>query len=169
MAVETMDEPDGVLPDDLRAVRTAAWVEHQRRCADNEPYTDGVTMEALAERVDGLRTSGNSAPAIAQDYALVVTSGEGPPPDADSIGAVDSNVESELSWVAVMPECDRRLFAEEMSRLLAEAAETDDFTLVQQVLREWRATADIHADPVLARRLSGPLVANGARVPKPVV
>ena len=71
--------------------------------------------------------------------------------------------------MAVMPQCDRRLFAEEMSRLLAGAAETDDFTLVQQVLREWRATADIHADPVLARRLSGPLVANGARVPKPVV
>lgn len=47
MTVETVDEPDGVLPDDLRAARTAAWVEHQRRCADNEPYTDGVTMEAL--------------------------------------------------------------------------------------------------------------------------
>ena len=32
----------------------ASWAEHQR--ADNEPYTDGVTAEALIERVEGLRT-----------------------------------------------------------------------------------------------------------------
>ena len=104
-----------------------------------------------------------------QDYALAVSSDVDPRSGDSSSDAVDSDARCELSWVDVMPECDRRLFAEEMSRLMAEAAETDDFTLVQQVLREWRATADIHADPVLARRLSGPLVANGARVPKPVV
>ena len=104
-----------------------------------------------------------------QDYALAVSSDVDPRSVDSSSDEVDSDSPGELSWVDVMPERDRRLFAEEMSRLMAEAAETDDFTLVQQVLREWRATADIHADPVLARRLSGPLVANGARVPKPVV
>ena len=41
--------------DELDAARAAAWEEHQRRCANNEPYTDGVTVEELAERVEQLR------------------------------------------------------------------------------------------------------------------
>ena len=41
--------------DDLAAARDAAWEEHQRRCADNEPYTDGVTPDELAERTERLR------------------------------------------------------------------------------------------------------------------
>ena len=85
------------------------------------------------------------------------------------MGAADSNVESELSWVAVMPECDRRLFAEEMSQLMAEAAETDDLALVEQALREWRVTAEIYMDPELAKRLTQPRSAYGERVPRPVV
>ena len=68
-----------------------------------------------------------------------------------------------------MPECDRRLFAEEMSQLMAEAAETDDLAPIEKALREWRVTAEVHADPLLAQRLSGPIVANGGRVPRPVL
>ena len=41
--------------DDLAAARDAAWEEHQSRCADNEPYTDGVTPDELAERTERLR------------------------------------------------------------------------------------------------------------------
>ena len=41
--------------DELDTARAAAWEEHQRRCAKNEPYTDGVTVEELAERVEQLR------------------------------------------------------------------------------------------------------------------
>lgn len=85
---------------------------------------------------------------------------------ADSAG---DNAGDELSWVAVLPECDRRQFAEDMSRLLAEAAETDDFALVEQTLREWRVTSEVFADPELAERLSKPLIANGDRVPIPIV
>ena len=46
--------------DDLDAARAAAWEEHQRRCAENEPYTDGVTVEELAERVEKLRRQGTA-------------------------------------------------------------------------------------------------------------
>lgn len=166
---KTTHDPDGAFPTDLEAARAAAWEEHGRRCATNEPYADGVTTEVLAERVEGLRLSALSAPAASQDYALAVTSGEGPPADAINVGDPGSDVEGVLSWVAVLPECDRRLFAEELSRLLAEAAHADDLAAVEQALREWRVTAEIHADPVLAQRLSGPLVANGGRVPRPAV
>ena len=33
----------------------AAWDEHKRRCADNEPYTEGVTYDELAEQTARLR------------------------------------------------------------------------------------------------------------------
>ena len=87
----------------------------------------------------------------------------------DNSDEADSDVAGELSWVAVLPECDRRQFAEDMSRLLAEAAETDDFALVEQTLREWRVTSEVFSDPELAERLSKPLIANGDRVPIPIV
>ena len=98
-----------------------------------------------------------------------MSSGEGPPSVDGTLDDADSAVGRELSWVAVLPECDRRLFAEEMSRLMAEADETDDLAPVEQALREWRATAEIYSDPELAPRLTGPRVADGERVPAPIV
>ena len=52
---------------------------------------------------------------------------------------------------------------------MAEAADTDDLAPVEQALREWRVTAETYSDPELAQRLTGPLVANGERVPAPIV
>ena len=159
---------DAALPDDLHGARAAAWAEHQQRCADDEPYTDGVTAGALTERVERLRPSALSVPTVGQDYAQAVSIGEGPPSDDIGVGDEDSDAECQLSWVAVLPECDRRLFAEEMSQLLAEAAETDDLASVEQALREWRVTAETYSDPELAQRFSGPRLAHGERVPRPV-
>ena len=169
MTGETKPDPGGVLSVDLEAARARAWAEHQRRCGDNEPYTDGVTAEALIERVEGQHRTHPRLRQSGQDYALAVSSDEGPPSVDGSLDDADSAVGRELSWVAVLPECDRRLFAEEMSRLMAEAAETDDLAPVEQALREWRATAEIYSDPELAQRLTGPLVANGELVPAPIV
>ena len=119
--------------------------------------------------------TGNTATGTAQvrhaerGYAPAVSSGEDPLSAADGFGCADDDVEREWPWVDVLPECDRRLFAEEMSQLMAEAAETDDFAPVEQALREWRVTAEIYLDPELTRLLTGPRVANGKRVPRPVV
>ena len=63
-----------------------------------------------------------------------MSSDEGPPSVDGSLDDADSAVGRELSWVAVLPERDRRLFAEELSRLMAEAAETDDLAPVEQAL-----------------------------------
>ena len=104
-----------------------------------------------------------------QDYASAVSSREDSLSAADGFSGADCDAERELAWVDVMPERDRRLFAEEMSQLMAEAAETDDLAPVEQALHEWRVTAEIYLDPELARHLSGPLVANGPRVPRPDV
>ncbi len=104
-----------------------------------------------------------------QDYAPAVSSREDSLSAADGSGGADGDFERELAWVDVMPERDRRLFAEEMSQLMAEAAETDDLAPVEQALREWRVTAEIYMDPELAKRLTRPRSAYGERVPRPVV
>ena len=103
------------------------------------------------------------------DYARAVTGREGPPPADGDFDDADDDVERELAWVAYLPEGDRRLFAEEMAKLMADAAQTDDFAEVEQTLREWRVTSEIYLDPELAKRLRGPRTANGERVPRPVV
>ena len=119
--------------------------------------------------------TGNAATGTAQirsaeqDYAPAVSSHEDPLAVADGFGGADGDVEREWPWVDVLPECDRRLFAEEMSQLMAEAAETDDLAPVEQALREWRVTAEIYLDPELLKRLTGPRLAYGERVPRPVV
>jgi Family of unknown function (DUF6247) len=48
---------------------------------------------------------------------------------------------------------DRVAFVTEFSRVLAASADLDTYGELAQVVREWRATAEIHAGPVLARRL----------------
>ena len=102
-----------------------------------------------------------------QDDAPAVSSYEDSLSVADDFSGPDGDVERELAWVDVMPECDRRLFAEEMSRLMAEAAETDDLAPVEQALQEWRVTAEIYLDPELVKRLAEPRSAYGERVPRP--
>ena len=55
MTIKTTAASRRMPADELDAARAAAWEEHQRRCANDEPYTDGVTVEELAERVEALR------------------------------------------------------------------------------------------------------------------
>ena len=169
MTDEAKHDPDGVLPDGLHGARAAAWAEHQQRCADNEPYTDGVTVESLTERVERFAAGTAQIRHSGQDYAPTVSGHEGPCPDDDSLDGADDDVEREWPWVDVLPECDRMLFAEEMSQLLAKAAETDDLAPVEQALREWRVTSETYSDPELAQLFSKPLQAHGDHVPRPVI
>ena len=169
MTDETTHDPDGVLPDDLHGARAAAWAEHQQRCTDNEPYTDGVTVESLTERVERFAAGTAQLRRSGQDYAPAVSGHERPRPDDDSLEGADDDLEREWPWVDVLPRGDRRMFAEEMSQLMAEAAETDDLAPVEQALREWRVTSLTYSDPGLAQLFTGPRTANGERVPKPVV
>ncbi len=69
-----------------------------------------------------------------------------------------------LPWLEFLPPGDRNLFAEEFSRVIAASAELDNYAALSQLLGEWRATAEVHADPRLARRLKRPLQADGQPV-----
>jgi hypothetical protein len=71
-------------------------------------------------------------------------------------------------WLELLPEPDRETFADEFSRVVVATADLDNFVPLGQLVREWRATADVHADPSLARNLRRPLDATGARVEPPM-
>lgn len=60
MAIKTTAASKQTPANELDAARAAAWEEHQRRCASNEPYSDGVTVEELAGRVEQLRRQATS-------------------------------------------------------------------------------------------------------------
>lgn len=70
-------------------------------------------------------------------------------------------------WLEFLPARDRRLFVDEFSRVVTAAATLDSYAPLTQFVSEWRATAEIHADPTLARRLRGAVDAEGARVISP--
>ncbi len=66
-------------------------------------------------------------------------------------------LEAGFPWVAFLPHKDRATFAGELTEVLVAAAALENFERVAEVLQEWRATAEIHADPVLASRLRKPI------------
>ena len=70
-------------------------------------------------------------------------------------------------WLEFLPRDDREEFLVELPRTLLASAEIDNYSPVSQMLTEWRATAEVHADPKLARRLGRPIDADGDRVPAP--
>ncbi|MDE3074726.1 MAG: hypothetical protein KGJ86_04800 [Chloroflexota bacterium] len=72
-----------------------------------------------------------------------------------------------FAWLEFLPEPDRRLFVSEFARLLTAAAEVDTYAPLGQLVREWRATAEVYADPTLARRLGQPIAAAGEAIPAP--
>jgi hypothetical protein len=79
-------------------------------------------------------------------------------------GALADALGDAFPWLEFLPVVDRRAFVEEFSRVAAAAAELDTYAPMSQLVREWRATAEIHADPKLARRLRRPTHAAGGRV-----
>jgi hypothetical protein len=68
----------------------------------------------------------------------------------------DRDLIAEHPWAAFLPTHDRQVFKAQLAQALA--ASTQDSAEVQQLLREWRASAEIHADPELAAALQRPIV-----------
>ncbi len=81
--------------------------------------------------------------------------------------ALESALSDAFPWLEFLPSRDRQLFVKEFSRIVIAAAEIGNYAPLNQLIREWRATAEVHADPKLARRLRRPLEASGDRVEQP--
>ncbi|MGH9223893.1 MAG: DUF6247 family protein [Acidimicrobiales bacterium] len=72
-----------------------------------------------------------------------------------------------FSWLHFLPKGDRALFLDEFSRVVTAAGAVDNYEPLTQLVHEWQATAEIHADPRLARRLRRPVEASGEPVSLP--
>ena len=81
--------------------------------------------------------------------------------------ALQDSLGEAFPWIEFLPLKDRRIFVEEFSRVIAAAAELDNYAPLGQFVREWRATAEVHADPRLARRLRRPVEAAGNPIGRP--
>jgi hypothetical protein len=80
---------------------------------------------------------------------------------------LESTIDDAFPWATFLPRHDRKLFIDELTRVLLAVSTIDNFAPVGQLLREWKATAEVHADPRLARRLQRRLEATGEAVPVP--
>jgi hypothetical protein len=133
---------------------------------------DGIRELAKSDVV--LRRRGASALRLTQAYrdedfaaafeamARVLQSLAAHHPEAMREAALDA-----FSWVSFLPPMDRGRFLSEFTRALLGAAELDIYAPVSQLLVEWRATAEVHGDPRLARRLAALVAADGESVPEP--
>lgn len=86
---------------------------------------------------------------------------------AHSPAGLDATIDDALPWTTFLPKQERRLFMDELTKTLLAVSTIDNFTPVAQLLREWKATAEVHADPGLARRLRRGIDAAGEPVAMP--
>jgi hypothetical protein len=80
---------------------------------------------------------------------------------------VDATVDDVFPWAAFLPQREHAMFVDELTRTILAASTIDNFAPVGQLLREWKATAEIHADPSRARRLRRRIEADGDAVTVP--
>jgi hypothetical protein len=80
---------------------------------------------------------------------------------------VATSLAEEFPWMDVLPAEDRAEFVGDFLHAFRVSAELGQWSTLAQVLREWKATAAIHADPELAAALSRPLGDDLGSVPTP--
>jgi hypothetical protein len=73
----------------------------------------------------------------------------------------------EFPWVDLLPDADRRTFAGEFVRAVGASAELGRWSVLAQVLVEWKATAAVYANPALVDELMRPLDSDLGPVPAP--
>lgn len=108
---------------------------------------DGVPL--LLVREDGL--AADTAGAMTAARALRNALAHLALPDAAEV------LRDEFPWVDLLPEVDRRAFAADFVRAVGASAELGRWSVLEQVVVEWRATATIYADPGLVDELSRPV------------
>ena len=62
-----------------------------------------------------------------------------------------------LPWTALLPEEDRRQFVAELTEMAGASADTGNYAPLAVLLRDWRATANVYADPAALKDLTEPL------------
>jgi hypothetical protein len=72
-------------------------------------------------------------------------------------------LEEKLPWVRLLPPEDSDTFLREFLKTAEACASAGNTAALAQLVHEWKATAEVHADPALAARLKRPLPAGTGR------
>ncbi len=72
------------------------------------------------------------------------------------LGDLDSLLIDTFPWLRFIPDKHRPEFASEFLVTFEACADLEVWTPLQRLMREWKATAAIYADPELAAKLRGP-------------
>jgi hypothetical protein len=73
---------------------------------------------------------------------------------ADLIQQMARRIMERLPWLRYLPDGDQRLFVEELIECISAGASLGAFSELPILIHQWRSTAEIHADRILASRLS---------------
>lgn len=73
----------------------------------------------------------------------------------------------ELPWVMWLPKADRAMCLKELVDNLWACSDAETFAPFVQALTEWRHTAEVWADPELAKRLRAPSDGEGPELVRP--
>jgi hypothetical protein len=146
------------------------WSELQR---------DPKAVAALADRGAVRVRRRDGVPLLLMPQDRAVSAGEGAVVAARALrgamahlgaGAGAEVLSAEFAWVDVLPVEDRAAFLREFVRSVEISAELGEWSYLAGTIREWRATAQAHADPLLlaalSREVEGDLGPVG--VPEPV-
>ncbi|HUP69609.1 MAG TPA: hypothetical protein VM142_07300 [Acidimicrobiales bacterium] len=74
--------------------------------------------------------------------------------DPDTRRRVAGALSASLPWTTFLPDDEREEFLEALTATAAACVEVDTFGPLAHLIEGWRATAEIHANPELARLLS---------------
>lgn len=118
---------------------------------------DGVALLLVREDAAAAAATGAMSAARALRNVLAHLS------SADAVAALTD----EFPWLDLLPQVERRQFATDFVRAVGASAELGQWTILAQVIVEWRATAAVHADPVLLGELTVPLDGDFGSVPAP--
>jgi hypothetical protein len=73
----------------------------------------------------------------------------------------------EFPWVELLPPSERARFASDFVRAVQASAELAQWSVLAQVLGEWKSTAAIYAQPGLAEELTRPIDGDFGLIPAP--
>ena len=102
--------------------------------------------------------------AVAQDLAALLHSMLG---HLDVLDLLNATLDEVHPWARLLPVDVRATFTEEAVGMLRACAALGRFSAYGDLLDSWRTTAEVYADPELARRLTGSVELSGAPVPVP--
>lgn len=118
----------------------------------------GDLLLVTAEREEGIREGLDIAARVLQVAAR----------DATIRHGLADDLVSSLEWSRFLPHKDRETFIDDFADTIRACLELGHFQPLNQLIREWKATAAVHADPGLVKALRAPIEPGAGEVTRPV-